>query len=173
MMEQQSEDTAQAELRFKQAYQHMLERVRHHQNAQANLSRAIELAQQEAVQSQELTAEEAEQVGHYLHRDLQHAGGFLAKTGQALRDWFNFDLELVEDRLLDLWQHATDQARVELGNLQEDAPTAMIYHSGEITGPGTLFCLSCGYELRFQRIERIPSCPRCHGNQFKRADLIT
>lgn len=172
-MERQSADTAQAESKFKQAYQRMLERVRHHQSAQASLSSAIELAQQEAVQSHELSAEEAQRVGHYLHRDLQHAGGFLAKTGQALRDWLNFDLELVEDRLLDLWQHATDQARVELGTLQEDDQLALTYHSGEITGPGTLFCLSCGHELRFQRIERIPNCPRCHGNQFKRADPIT
>lgn len=172
-MEQQSDAAAPAESRFRQAYQRMLERVRHQQQERgADLDTAIAQARQEAVQGRELSAEEAQRIADYLRRDLQHAGGFLARTGQALRDWFNFDLELVEDRLLDLWQHATDQARVELGTLQDDDALALIYRSGEITGPGTLFCLSCGHELSFHRIERIPTCPRCHSDQFKRADPL-
>ena len=52
-----------------------------------------------------------------------------------------------------------------------DGPRHTIgYHTGEISGPGTLLCVACGTELHLHKTGRIPPCPKCHATQFKRAN---
>ena len=51
--------------------------------------------------------------------------------------------------------------------LREQAELAG-YHTGEITGPGTLVCDNCGEELHFHKPSRIPPCPKCKGTSFHR-----
>lgn len=152
------------------AYQQMMSRVKETLGAASHktLPQHIEAAQEKAVELNELSREEAERVGSYLYRDLQDAAEFIITTEQALVNWMRFDIELIEERLLAMFSLMVDQTRQELENLAERAQYATEWYSGEITGPGTLFCDSCGKSLHFHQPDYIPVCPNCSATLFKR-----
>lgn len=160
--------------RLEQAYETMLERVRHtldelDDKLTPRLTHALKAARERAEELGELSREESELIADYVQRDVEDAGEYLARTGGDIRDWLKFDLELVEDRLLEWLMKAADQTDLELLSLQEQAERTRYYHTGEITGPGTLACSACGQTLRFQKAGHIPPCPKCHGQEFLRA----
>ncbi len=155
------------------AYNRMIERVRARfdqaeQDAMPTLQRSIEEARDRAVELGELGREEADRIASYVQRDLQDAGGFLAESGSDLAAWLRFDLELIEDRLLDMFAAAADRTKLELLQLEQEAREAPQYHTGEITGPGTLQCAECDKLIHFHHTARIPTCPRCHNTEFRR-----
>ncbi|MFO7640844.1 MAG: zinc ribbon-containing protein [Candidatus Competibacteraceae bacterium] len=170
--------------RLVEAYDRMMERVKHRleeleqaeKAAFPQLHASIEHAAEKAVELGELTREEARLIGSYLKRDLEDAGEYLTTTGRDLRAWLRFDLELLEDRMLDFFQRGVDQSRLEL---REFAPPAegvegveevkiFEYRSGEITGPGTLRCANCGEQAAFHAPAVIGPCPACGGVTFVR-----
>ena len=160
--------------RLAAAYEKMLERVdeafeKAQETTLPALKENIEHAREKAVELGELTREEAEKIAGYLERDMKDAGEFLAESGEEFRNWMRFDLELIEDRLLEMFVSVADQTRVELSKLAEQARQATTYHTGEITGPGTLVCSGCGKELHFKKTGHIPPCGKCHGTEYKRA----
>lgn len=164
--------------RLIQAYNRMMERVkiRLEELEQAEketfprLHASIEHAAEKAVELGELTREEARLLGGYLKRDLEDAGQYLATTGHDLRTWLRFDLELLEDRMLDFFQWGVDQSRLDLLAFEESSPDAetVQYRSGEITGPGTLQCDRCGELMVFHAPAAIAPCPACGGEIFVR-----
>lgn len=97
------------EQKLSAAYDKMMERVHQlvdkaeHQ-ALPILQKNIDKAKQQAIELKEITAEEAEKLAHYLKRDLYDAAQYLSRSGKELSTWLHFDLELVEDRLLDVFQ---------------------------------------------------------------------
>jgi hypothetical protein len=154
-------------------YNRMMERVRAtiekaEKNTVPNLQHAIDAARDKAVELGELTREEADRVAEYLRRDLHDAGDFLARSGSELGDWLRFDLGQIEDRLLEMFSRAVDHSRIELMQLQHHAPAAWEYHTGEVTGIGTLVCTACAQNVHFHATSRIPPCPSCHGTVFVR-----
>ena len=164
--------------RLVQAYNRMMERVKlrleeleqAEREALPQLRASIEHAAEKAVELGELTREEARLIGGYLKRDLEDAGQYLTTTGQDLRAWLRFDLELLEDRMLEFLQRGVDQSRLDL--LAFEASTAVVeterYRSGEITGPGTLQCEKCGESMAFLASATIAPCPVCGGIDFVR-----
>ena len=151
------------------AYQTMLERVRAHLHEdQLALHHAIERVAETAVELEELTREEAQLLSAYLKRDLQDAGQYLSENGRSFGEWLRFDLELVEERLLELFQSAADRTRLEQLALEHDLEQQTHYLAGEICGPGTLACENCGQELVSHEAQVIPVCPQCQGQQFVR-----
>ena len=50
----------------------------------------------------------------------------------------------------------------------EQARRAQFYRTGEVTGPGTLVCDSCGESLRFHATGYIPGCPACGHTVYHR-----
>jgi len=156
------------------AYNRMMERVKStleqaERDALPPLQRSIEQAKKTSVELGELTRDEAEQIGEWLRRDLQDAGAYLARTGRDLGAWLRFDVELVEERLLDLLSKAADQTRLQLLDVEERAEWATHYATGEVMGPGTLACEACGKLLHMHRTGHVPPCPSCHGTRFTRA----
>ena len=103
-----------------------------------------------------------------MERDLHDAAGFLADTGQELRDWLSFDWQLMQDRMLDMFAGMADQTSQTLRDLADQAREASLYHSGEVTAPGVLKCTECGEELAFDKTGRIPECPKCGATRFQR-----
>lgn len=155
------------------AYESMLERV--HEAADTAekktvpwLREALANARDKAVELEELTREEADRVSRYVERDLHDAAGFLADTGQELRDWLSFDWQLMQDRMLDMFAGMADQTSQTLRDLADQAREASLYHSGEVTAPGVLKCTECGEELAFDKTGRIPECPKCGAMRFQR-----
>ncbi|HRC71929.1 MAG TPA: zinc ribbon-containing protein [Candidatus Competibacter sp.] len=165
--------------RLARAYQQMMERARSRleefeqaeKAAFPQLSASIEHAAEKAVELGELTREEARLIGGYLRRDLEDAGYYLATTGRDLKEWMRFDLELIEERLLDFFRRGVDQSRLELsafGAALLEETQAEHYRSGEVTGPGTLRCEQCGERVVFHAPALIEPCPVCEGTGFVR-----
>jgi len=154
-----------------EAYETMLARVSHVAGqAGSAVSHGIFNAKEKAVELDELSKDEADKIARYLERDMHDAAEFLLETGQDFRDWFKFDVQLIEDRLFEMFAEVADQTRVELDVLAERARRASRLHTGEITGPGTLECVVCSAHLHFKKTGHIPPCASCNGVEFKRSD---
>ncbi len=95
-------------------------------------------------------------------------GIWAAETGHELGDWLRFDIDRIEDRLLDIFSLVADRTKIEWLELQEELEKDPLYHSGEVTGPGTLYCSSCNESLHFHHTARIPTCPKCSNETFRR-----
>jgi polyhydroxyalkanoate synthesis regulator phasin len=158
-----------------EAYERMLKRTRERldeaEDAAPKLRDWLAKARDHMVELGELTREEANKISEYIERDIEDAAHYLADTGEDLKTWWRFDLQLIEDRLLDAFTSVADQTSLQLRALAERAQQARaerLYQSGEITGPGTLVCNNCGARLHFQRATRIPDCAECGGRDFRR-----
>lgn len=162
--------------KLSQAYDRMMERMQARleeleqaeKDALPKLHHSIEHAAEKAVELGELTREEAQLISGYLKRDLIDAGKYLLQTGNNLKQWLRLDLELIEDKILDLLRKATDQTQIEMLAFQQAIESAAHYHTGQITGVGTLRCDTCGKQLHFHATSHIPPCPGCHGTVFSR-----
>lgn len=116
----------------------------------------------------ELTREEANKVSEYIERDIKDAAEYIAETGEDLRDWWRFDMELMEQRMLDMFARVADQTALNLAQWAESARLMSLYQAGEIAGPGTLTCDQCGAEINLAKAGRIPACADCGGTLFRR-----
>jgi Na+/phosphate symporter len=155
------------------AYNRMMERVKDalkqtEKNTLSALHYNIDLAKEKAVELGELSREEAARLADYLRRDLEDAGEYLADSGSELSSWLHFDVELVEDRLWEVFTAAADQTKLAYLDLEERAQRASEYHTGELTTVGTLRCSACGELLHFHGTGHIPPCPKCHATRFTR-----
>jgi len=161
--------------RLARGYEVMMQRLngfmeRTEQRAVPLVRDALRDAREKAVELGELSKEEAERVAGYIERDIRDAAHFIGETGQDFRDWFRFDWKLVENQMYDWFAAVADKTSLELRNLAERAREASRYHTGEITGPGTLVCESCGAALHFKKAGHIPPCGKCKGTSFRRSD---
>lgn len=160
------------------AYNRMLNRVRAafergEDDTQPTLKHGIDAAREKASELGELSREEADSIAGYLRRDISDAAEYLAETGSELADWLRFDIAQVEDRMLEAFASVADQTTVELKRLEGQARLVGEWHTGEITGIGTLYCVDCGEELHFHATGHIPPCPKCRHTVFKRAPRDT
>lgn len=115
----------------------------------------------------ELSKDEIALLKAYIKRDLTDAATYLDSTGNALKDWLGFDLTLIESKLLHNFSEAADKTTLELLEIQQQAALTP-YHTGELTGIGTLLCDKCGAKLHFHQPGHIPPCAKCHHTQFHR-----
>ena len=154
-------------------YNRMMERVRHalettEHKARPSLEHAIERARERAVELGETTRAEAERVADFLRRDLSEMGRYVNETGKDYSAWFHMDVALIEANLLDLFASVADQTKLELAQWAVQADDSGDYRSGEIMAPGTLECVACAEQLRFGKAGRIPLCPNCQADKFRR-----
>ena len=103
----------------------------------------------------------------YVKRDLIDAARYQDKTGKSLQDWLGFDLALIKNEFLEMFSAAADKTTTELLLLKLDAENAE-YHTGELTGLGTLVCDQCGEKLHFHKPGHIPPCSKCSSTHFHR-----
>jgi len=156
------------------AYEQMLERARGflertRRETLPTLRQSIDEARERAVELGELTREEADHVGEYLHRDLEEAAAYLSYTGKGLADWLHLDIAGIEARFYDSMSVMVDHTRLELDRLAAEARAADERRTGQLTGPGALECSACGRHLHFHESGHIPPCPDCRGTVFRRA----
>lgn len=156
-----------------QAYEKMLEQTHEfieqtQQDAAPTFRDILHKARENMVELGELTREEAEKVAGYIRRDIEDAAEYIAETGQDIRDWWRFDLELMEKRMMDMFKLVADQTSLQLAQWAETARQMSLYQAGEVTGPGTLVCDRCGAETHFVKAGRIPPCADCGGTSFRR-----
>lgn len=158
--------------RLVDAYDAMLKRTRESveqaQEHAPKLRQMLESVRDNMVELGELTREEAHKISEYVERDIEDAATYLAETGETWREWWRFDLELMEQRMLDAFTSVADQTSLQLNRWAEQARRANLYQAGQIAGPGTLICDRCGAETHFTRTGRIPACADCGGLVFRR-----
>jgi len=81
------------------------------------------------------------------------------------------DIDIIEQKVLELFLAVADKTRIELEQLAHPACKISQYHTGEITGPGSLICEACGEMIHFTTTGHIPPCPKCRKTAFKRAEI--
>lgn len=155
------------------AYDRMMGRLqqaieRAEKEAVPTLEKNLANAKEKAVELGELTREEADRVAAYLKRDLDDAADYLDDTRSEFSDWLKFESSLLESKAGEWFQQVADQSKLEWDKLRRQAREAEFYHSGEITGPGSLRCTACEQVLHFKKTGHIPPCPKCHQTRFAR-----
>lgn len=165
-----------------EAYNQMMSRVKDSiDNAEAHaiptLQKAINHARKQAIHLGEITAEEAEEVGNYIKRDINDAAEYLMETSHEFSEWLMLDIEIIEQKVLELFLSVADKTRLELEQLSRPGcdieatdSQETEYKTGEITGPGTLVCIACLEKIQFNTTDTIPACSHCNGQIFKRAE---
>lgn len=131
---------------------------------------AIDEAKEKVAEATELTSEEIDKVSDYVMRDLHDAAEYIAVGERELGDWLRIDALYIEDRLLEMFSHMVDETSLALEQIRENAEQADTWHTGEITGIGTLVCKECGEILHFKKTGHIPPCPKCHHTEYSRGD---
>ncbi len=132
------------------------------------LHKILDEARDKAVEIDELTEDDAVQLTQWLKRDLNHAISYLAETSHEIKDWLGFETSLLENEFFYMLLQVADKTTVELQQFKENAEHPE-YHTGEMSGPGTLTCDECGEKLHFYKAGKIPPCPKCHSTVFHRS----
>jgi hypothetical protein len=137
---------------------------------QAVLIQALQSARETAVQLGELSREEADTIHDFLTRDLYHAGRFLATEEREIADWLRLNALIVEQEIANRLSRLARKASLELKHLEKAKQRFDEWHTGEITGIGTLHCERCGTKIHFENAGHIPPCPKCHATVFGRGE---
>jgi len=162
------------EKRLITAYNHMLDNLhdwikKAGEKASPLIDQGLARAREASSELSELTSEDLDKVSNWLRRDIETAGNWLGENSDDFKDTLDFDLQLIESRLLEAFSAVADRTTLELKELEYHASMVGEWHTGEITGIGTLTCSGCGEELHFHATGHIPPCPKCHGTVFKRS----
>lgn len=144
--------------------------------ADMSLQKALDLARQEAIHLGEISAAEAVEISEYIKRDINDAAEFMMDTKAEFYDWLMLDIEVIERKVIDLFLSVADHTRVELEQFRQTEEPANkpaselvpIYRTGEITGPGTLICESCGKTNAFHSSDAIKDCSQCGHHRYIR-----
>ena len=132
---------------------------------------AMEIAKEKTSQLGGLTQEEINEVATFLMRDIEHAANTAPAVSDknSLAEWFNFDINLIENFALDDFFSLADKTRIELAKIENEAKKYHPYKSGDITGPGSFICDNCGKQIAFKSTSEIPECPECKAKTFTRS----
>jgi hypothetical protein len=153
---------------YEKLYENTVADIHKLKDSGVSLQRILEDARDKAVELDELTEDDAVKLVAWLKRDLQDALGYLSETGHEIKDWLGFETTMLESELFYMLLDVADKTTVELQQFKENAEHPE-YHTGEISGPGTLTCDECGEKLHFYKAGKIPPCPKCHATVFHRS----
>lgn len=134
-----------------------------------SLDELMHKATDAVVEVGDLTRIEAQRIATWLGDDLRDAAQHLREDGAVLREWLRFDIGLLETQLAERLSMLADHTREELERIDADAHAARMAHTGEVIGPGTLFCQECGQSVTLKGSSRVPPCAKCHATLFARA----
>lgn len=157
-----------------EAYDRILDRLRRSldeagettwESLRARIQEAIELE----MAAEEMTRDEMDLLNAYIERDLKQIGYYAHETGEGIAAWLNFDLNALEQTVMNrLWELA-DKTRIQHELLREQlSHSEQQYLAGEITLPGRLECVSCGEQQLLIKSGVIEPCSACHGVIFER-----
>ena len=141
------------------------------EDSEMSLSKAISLAREEITHISDITQDEAEEISNFIKRDINDAAEYMMESSSEFSDWLMLDIEVIERKLIDLFLSVADRTRVELEQLGVQSRELSLYYSGEITGPGTLQCTTCGHKVAFTTTSHIQPCAECGHKTFKRAEF--
>lgn len=159
------------------SYHAMLDHVKElwhnaEEKAVPTLSENIESAAEKLSALGEMTKEEIDKISSYIERDLNDAGNHLseyfAENGHQLENWIKNELEFAETKFAEVFATLADKTRIELDAIADRAQQVGVWHTGEITNVGVLYCQNCNEALYFKKPAHIPPCQKCKGTEFKK-----
>ena len=160
--------------RLIEAYNQMMVSIRsafESADDEMSLSKAMSMARDEITHISDVTQDEAEEISNFIKRDINDAAEYMMETSSEFSDWLMLDIEVIERKLIDLFLSVADKTRLELEQFGVQNRELSLYYSGEITGPGTLQCNSCGHRVAFTTTSQIGKCTECGHTTFKRAEF--
>jgi hypothetical protein len=131
------------------------------------LDKALSEARKKLEAAGELGREEGESLEAWLRRDLQLARLRASSLKETIGS--GLDPSRLGSAFLGLAATVMNSTSATLKEWAAKADVATTYRTGEITGPGTLTCRSCGSELRMRSSSRIPPCPKCSETEFRKS----
>ncbi len=153
---------------YEKMYEQAVEKFHKAEHKTAELfEELVDEAVDTAVEMDEVSREDALKLAKFIKRDVSHAIDYLKETGRELKDWLGFETTFLEMEFVDNLLQVADPTTVEWLRLKQQAQDYQ-YHTGEVTGPGTLVCDNCGEKLHFHRAGKIPPCPKCKATAFHR-----
>ncbi len=156
---------------YNQMMQEMRDAFEHSDPSDISLQKALDLARDQAVHLGQVTVEEAYEIGEYIKRDINDAAEYMMDSSAEFYDWLMLDIEVIEHKVMELFLSVADFTRIELEQFKQTASLTeqiTVYKSGEITGPGTLICESCGKAKPFLSSDEITDCLKCGHTRFIR-----
>ena len=154
---------------YNQMMTHIREAFENADSSELTLQKALNNAKDQAIHLGEVSLEEAHEISEYIKRDINDAAEYMTESSAEFSDWLMLDIEIIERHIIDLFLSVADRTRIELEQFQNPPHDPNEYHSGEITGPGTLVCIQCGHQLSFITTGEIEPCPVCQNKTFQRA----
>lgn len=131
----------------------------------------IDEAKEKGENLDDLTEEEIANISQWLKRDLDDVLNYLSETDYAVRDWLGFETSIIKTAMIHMMLDVADKTTVELLRMEDNAGQPASYHTGEVTGVGTLICDECAEKLHFHNVSHIPPCPKCHKTAFHRIQI--
>ncbi|WP_210396398.1 zinc ribbon-containing protein [Motiliproteus sediminis] len=129
----------------------------------------IEEAAELELAAREMTREELDLLSAYVKRDISELGRIAHKTGESIAALLKFDLNALEQRVVDMFGLLADPATVDQMELAQRLDHgAETYLAGEVAGVGALRCLSCGQLAVLTETALIEPCHQCAGRYFER-----
>lgn len=135
------------------------------------INELVDEAEEKITDLEDITEEDAKKLATWLRRDLDDAINYVAETEYALKDWLGFETALIKASFINALLETADPTTLALLRMKENAHEPYIYHTGEVTGVGTLICDECGEKLHFHEAAKIPPCPKCHKTSFHRIQI--
>ena len=120
-----------------------------------------------------MTLEEADKIQESVTRDLHAARQYLGDEKRELTDRLRLNLLLTEKTLIQRLATLAQETILGFDHLNKAKQRFDEWHTGEVTMIGALCCKSCGERIHFERIGRIPPCPKCHATVFERTKNST
>jgi hypothetical protein len=157
------------------AYDRMLERVQARlsemeETTRDTLEEEVEKAVAFEYELAEMTREEADLLGAFLQRDLEHLLHFVEETGEGVREWLQLDISLLEHQLANMLFSVADKTRIDTlelnQKLQSHGPSQ--YISGEVATAGMFKCLNCGHMRCLTATSHLEPCDACDSHYYER-----
>ena len=157
---------------YETMYEHVAKNIHRVQDKSGPLlHELVDEAKEKVMDLEEVAEEDAVKLTAWLKRDLDDAVSYLSETEHQLKNWLGFETALIKNEMIRLLLETADKTTVELLRMKDNAKKPYFYHTGEITGPGTLICDECGEKLHFHKPGHIPPCPKCHKTDFHRIQI--
>ena len=156
---------------YNQMMQEMRDAFEQADPSDMSLQKSLDFAREQAVHLGVVSVEEAHEIGEYIKRDINDAAEYMMDSSAEFHDWLMLDIEIIERKVIDLFLSVADHTRIELEQFKQTATSSEqipVYKSGEITGPSSLICESCGKTRQFFNSDEITDCTECGNNRFIR-----
>jgi len=137
------------------------------EKSRASLENALETAKKEMVAAGTFTAEKGEQLRTFVTRDLALTQDGLKSAVRGASQGLN--PERIGYGVLGLMQSLAASTGELFSGMAESLKAHRTYRTGEICGPGTLTCDTCGSRLTMSQTGHVPPCAKCKGTAFSRS----